>query len=539
MRCRVASLCWLVLLSLGACSVVAGRSGHQCDSDLECRGLGEAFASTRCSVDRVCVEISVPVADAGDLDGATCSTNAECSALLGVPARCIQATCQTLRSEDCASVPGDAYLSENAVYIGVMGPLRGQNLNYGANYINAAWTATSALNASTATLARSRPIVVVGCDEATDPVRAATFLIESVKVRAIIGPLFDDAVEAVLPVTKRANIPLLSPLSDNPKYTAIPNTDGLTWSCSPNRADALTGWARAVVRVGDVSNAATSRTTTRVLLGSSREPSVQAFADRLVPLLNFNGKSAPLNAATDDYTRVDYDYNPNEPASVASLAGTAFQKKPSVILIPSLFGAAEAIDAVEAGWPDGPRPYYIVHRLDPAVARGARASDAVGRRKRIFALDWDRSDQIQTNAAQYAGAYSQRTSTSAAWLSETAYDCTFAYAYAGYAAVGRQNGNFDTLSGAQFAAGMTVLGGPGQPFQVGTDQSRATVETLVTTTLPIELTGASSDFKFDSALGAPHANSALYCVNSSGDWYNTGIVYDRSADSEAGVFDCP
>ncbi len=191
---------------LASCNLVVDTSTEQCESDADCSTKGSEFAGTVCSEQRVCERL-------------VCSSSAECTARLGVPAVCRPGdnSCAALLTEDCTEIfPEDALGEGETIVLGFMGPLRdqfasvGNPLKQGAELaLNEIETRTNGLPAAGGS--QQRHLVMLGCHDIDDPERVARHLVDEVQVPAILGPAFSGiTVQVTTDVTVPSKVMTIS-----------------------------------------------------------------------------------------------------------------------------------------------------------------------------------------------------------------------------------------------------------------------------------------------------------------------------------------
>ncbi|HEU4732148.1 MAG TPA: bifunctional serine/threonine-protein kinase/ABC transporter substrate-binding protein, partial [Kofleriaceae bacterium] len=188
---------------------------------------------------------------------AGCTSNAACRRP-GAPAICRPGIgCVPLRSQDCEPMADPRALdSDRTVWFGTMFPLTGPDAEaFGRRETQAIELARRDFaqvmsGASTAgAFDRARPLGLVVCDDAADFHRAATHLVDTVGVPAVIGfyksaELIDLATSLFLP----RRVLAISSINSNPLITRVPHPDGvprLIWRTtylSTDAATAVSAW---------------------------------------------------------------------------------------------------------------------------------------------------------------------------------------------------------------------------------------------------------------------------------------------------------
>ncbi len=530
---QVATLALWCVWSSVSCSLVIDKDATQCTTDGDCA----RFAGTVC-VDRACVD------PAGQSPAFECTTHQDCVRQQGDYHICRQPDrkCVALRSPECATVSGD-YTDEGAIFIGSLLTTTGQNQSFGKPAENSIRLALSEFTSLANGLppapgsTQRRQLVLIGCNDADDPIAAATHLTADLHVPAIIGASFSGVtIKVATDVTIPAGTLLISPSATSVAITHLQD-DNLVWRTAPSDTLQANAISQLVDQVeGDV----------RTELGLSAQQDIKlavvhkgdaygkGLADTLEPQLTFNGKHALDNGSK--YMRRDYG-DPSVAGSTHydTVIADVLAFKPHILL---LFGTSEAVTDVfgpiEQQWPAstmvaGSRPRYIfsdgglLQQLSDLVA----ANDDL--RKRILGtVPGTANDLFKAFQKAYSGAFTDSTSPDV-FGTAGAYDSAYLLAYS-IVASGAQ-----PITGATIASGFSKLVPPGTPTNVGGLQINGAFG-LLTAGQPIDFNGASGPLDFDLATGEAPSDIQVWCLprgdagagpgTSSGLFYNaaTGLL---------------
>jgi ABC-type branched-subunit amino acid transport system substrate-binding protein len=438
--------------------------------------------------------------------------------------------CQPLLSDDCQIVYGD-YESDEAIPVGLMVSLTGPAQAASVLYTNPVELALEELEIRAIGLpgvgAERRPVVAVVCDEEADPVRAATFLAEQVKVPAIVGPLSSDNVlEVATSVTIDAGVLLVAPLAGAPGLRTL-DDNGLVWhTIASIEADirAQSEHLRQYVEPEVRSRFGLSMSDPiRVMVLARTDAVTVSAADAAVSTLVFNNQPALDNG--DNFLRRDYDGT-----DTAAAIADALDFQPHVV-IP--YGQAEVfltlLPEIDAALTEKPN-YLLWGTAYSSPALGAFIAAEPSRQPRVTGTTL--GALLGPVADTFSVAYSAKYDGDPSPLSAFVYDAAYSVMYALAAA-----GNVPDLTGAATATGMTKLVG-GLPINVGgagIDQALS----ILSSGGAIDVEGASGNLNFDTATGDVRPLVRIWCVNASLAFVITEQIYDDSSGTLSGVFSCP
>ena len=550
----------LVTLGSGlwACSLLVKRGDTQCANDGECATFG---AGARCSSDKVCLT--------GATDGPTggaCTTNKECiDREGGVPAICRKDTkvCVRLTNEDCSRVfsvtaSGDALTDRRAVenddtvVLGSLTALQGSNQAKGEARVNAFELALQEFAARPVPIGgRTRPIAVLSCndidavtsDGGAEPavVRSARHLVSVVGVPAVIGGGNSGTTGAALKeITLKGSI-LIAPSATSPALTSNPDKMGLFFRTAPS--DALQ--SIPLIQLINEAEAAPPLGAKKLLVFSKGDSYGQGLRDQLVDKLTFAGKklSDPTNTSykgLEYKTDAAFDFTP----LVAQALSPSFV--PSIIVIA---GTNETVDGlmkpIEAGWPGGPRPIYVVSdglkadKLVGLIKDDDTAGSATALRARVRGTAPGRRNAVtDTFVLRFNGRFPAAASAATTFGTAGAYDAAYLILYA-LGSVGDQ-----PITGQNLAAGIRRVTKIGKSAVEVGPNGIDLAKPLLTSGSEFDLNGASSPLEFDDAGESP-ADIEVWCVQKASatggtpTYFTTDKYYNSATKSVTGTFNCP
>jgi branched-chain amino acid transport system substrate-binding protein len=511
---RLAALS-LALPCVEACSFIIDASPEQCTTQADCTARGGAFANSVCTKDHVCLT--------------TCTTNQGCIDALGEPAICVRenSKCAPLLSPDCKTIwqEPNAIEKDNAVVLGIMLAHTGPDAPADLSRINAVELARRHIYKQNAGLpgindGPARPLVMLSCDDAADPMRAAKHLAEVVRVPAIVGPAFSGVTTSVAKeVTIPRGVLLISPSATSPSLTALED-NGLVWRTAPS--DVLQAKAMTLLVSEYVEKDV--RTTYAIPTGGSVKLAVvhkgdtygAGLGNALFKSVTFNGKSAAANDT--NYKQIDYGdplklTEEQKAAAYDAAVKDLVAFKPHILITVGTAEAVQIFKQVEAEWTDTTmRPIHIVSdglQVPELLATIAASTDA-GLRKRVRGTigeasgpDWDEFKN------EYKLAFGDKTVPDA--YSAGAYDATLllAYAIAG-------SGN-KPLKGSIINDGLKKTAIPGSKvIEAGYQQVNDAFKEM-SAGGTIDYNGASGPLDFDPNTGEADANIQIWCVGTATD----------------------
>ncbi len=513
MKGKVAAVGSLLLALASGCSLTLDF--EECNVDDDCRQIGGGLSC----VEGLCVEEGEEPECNGDEDcqaraprtacvaercvepepepepDAPCST-ARCAETLGDNFICgVGGVCVSALSAQCNTIVGPIE-RDNVFLIGSILPTSGQFGGLGLPIQQAAELAAVEFNDASG-LPNGQRIVLIGCDEAGDLVQglaAARHLVETVGVKAIVGPAFSGIyIEVTTNVTVPAGVMTMSPSATSPLITGL-DDQGLGWRTVAS--DVFQGVAIADL-VRDLG-------LQRVTVLNKGDAYGRGLRDRVGQELFEELGEAGL---------VSLEYaDPGEGAVNVGVVSDALgdQPNPEAIL---LLGTSEALDlmlayegaVVEQGLVP---PRYILTdggkdgtRFQELIDGGQVSVELLSR---ISGTEPDH--QNGSNFFSFDLRFKARNNNQPAGVfTANAYDAVYLLAYGSIAA-----GQVGEVTGATIAASMSrMMDLGGRVIAVGpTDISSA--RNLLTSGGGFNFEGASGPLDFDLSTGEAPANVALW-----------------------------
>jgi hypothetical protein len=491
-------------------------------------GIAMAARGSR-EAPRASVSPSASAAPAG------CTSNKSCvDAHGGEPwiCRADDRTCVSMRSEDCSVLAeaGDVE-SDSTVWLGAMFPLEG---GFKAE-LNAVELGRRDFAETLGRTGASRRIAVVSCDTRGDVDRAARHLADDLRVPAVLLGLVtaNDIVDVASRVFTPRDVLTMLPVSASPLVTAVPQgpSGRLVWRSAFNSADVADPIASFIERVLESRTGRTGAARTRVAYLHARTVVARGFAERLLPVLRFNGKSAVDNG--DDFRDVAYD---ESDASYASAFEALAQFRPHVVIdMPSTTAATRAVvERYDKSGPATAPTYVFTTVLLPEIRDFVAAS--AERRRRFFGMS---AVTASAENAQFVDHYNEtfpekvtrRTSPG------SSYDGFYALAYAAVAL------GDAPVTGPAMARAFSRLAGPGKSFAVG-PQSIFSASAELHAGANIDLQGVESALELDPKTGESSFRFQVTCITAPGDGaaadaVESGLVFDPKKKQLIGALACP
>jgi branched-chain amino acid transport system substrate-binding protein len=483
-------------------------------------------------------------------DSTECATNDDCASQGDFTICSSDRRCVSLLSEDCVKVRGD-WRSPDAIYVGLFLKLTSQEdggADLGANpdLRDAIELAFSELAVQVVGLpggknGAARPLVLVECDHTFDPIRAASYLTQTVRVPAIIGGYTSGVVIDVLQkVTVPQGVLFISPSATSAALSALP-TNNLFWRTVPS--DALQGRVHALLlpKVEQQIKAERGAAKIKVAMLDKGDAYGHGLRDVMTSTMTFNGETAAQNQTdgnllvrdypnTDDPSNAGFDFGP--------LVTEVTQFLPDVLVLFGTDEVARAFALVEQQWPAGvPRPYLLMS--DGALVtpffeavdrfRGDGGADDPRRRIRGTSPANPSGATFTSYKLRFGAAYP----TSDPYYTAPAYDAAYVIAYGIAAAQG------ESLTGASIAKGIHRLLPPGDPIDVGPENIGATLSKLGSGG-NVDLNGASGNLDFNPVTGDVTDDIDVWCVgldsSQTAVQVSSGLVYSATKDGFVGAF---
>jgi ABC-type branched-subunit amino acid transport system substrate-binding protein len=482
-----------------------------------------------------------------------CAHNADC-AREGTPSICRanDGVCVALESEDCRVRAGPTDVGNDAtIWFGTMFPLTGPDApTFGTANADAVELARRELMEVAQGLppARpggpTRPLGIVSCDDAVDPLRAATHLVDDVGVPAVIG--FHGSDE-VLKLASALFIPrgvmAVSALNRSPLLRDIPHPAGsprLIWRTSvssaqsaPATAALVSEWLEPALRRQGAVPAGTSM---RVALLRDDTNTSRAVTDGLVSRLRFNGKSVVDNAELFH----DFAVPQGPDAAGHKSVGAAMARfAPDVVVFIGRESVLDVIEPLEQEWPRGKanRPYYVFGAPWEGEALLRFIGHDAARRRRFLGM----APTVRTPAnlrfvQRFNAASAQKVTLADA--PNNAYDAFYLLAYAVVAA------GDAPPSGEAIARAVPRLLPPAPTIEVGSGGIFPAMRALAAGE-HIDVDGASGRLDFDVQTGEAEDDLTILCIGvddktgAAAGGVESGLVYDAVTRTLRGRLHCP
>lgn len=487
------------------------------------------------------VSASLTTDSEDDHEGA-CTSHAECTALLTdlgsgseVLGVCVAGECVPLLNEDCQTVTGDPK-DERAIFIGSMfsttGPQAATNL---ARQQSAA-LAVEQINEIGGVPAhghdRPRRLVLVSCDEVANLDRAATHLVEDLKVPAIVGP---NTSQDTLRLSSEYSIPgktvVMTPTGVASSIADL-DDDQLTYQMVP------TDVQRAGLMIEQINSLEQAvkqeRNLSTVKLGIVfRDDALGTGTRKALNELTFNGKS--LVDAVNFGNNVQID-----PYSPTSMEQSAIVQKyvtfaPDIIVIA---GTAEVITQfvvpLEAAWTARHRPLYV--GIDsvkvPELLAAAQTNDDF--RTRVRGTGIMPSPESRAVFDAFTVDYKIRYPGESASISGMgpAYDAVFTIAF-GLAATADK-----PISGPSISQGIERLSGGNMQLPVGTTSMLAAFRELQDGK-SLNVRGTFSPLEWNDAGTVVGATLEMWCIGRAAGqaaYQSSGLTYGIREKKSYGAY---
>ncbi len=530
-RRAAALLISIAAVSVG-CTLITSRQNGQCLSDAQCKARGGMFAQTRCSAQGICELITLP--EAGVDGGLACTKNLDCAVQLGGKARCVNSQCQLITNDQCTAVDGDSN-DDNAIFIGVMTPRTGFNEPFGIGQYGVVTTAASDWKSGASGQTGAHNFVTIGCDELVDPVGVANFLINTVQVRAILGPIYDDDFEKVVPVTAANNTFLLGARADDVKLPSLAGIGQNAWSCMPNRSIQVALFPSLMSSI-ETSIKITHPSDIKVFFAVAADTGTTNFGNAVEQVLSFNGKGAIANGS--NYVRQSVPFDFVNEASYTTTVAAMIAAAPDLVIIAQEYDTAKLVGAMNDSWPgtSPPLPRILMLVEDPQVEQNFTSPEHNRFAGKLDFLKWDRSAAETANALTFAASYRSVAQQDPAPESERMYDCFFENAYALQTAID-QGVTPDGVATTTYASAIIALNAPGTLYNVGPTDVPPMLTLLGAKGDP-DLDGASGPLEMNAAHGSPVQNVDLDCIQGDGGVTPSGVQYNGADGGATGSYSC-
>jgi branched-chain amino acid transport system substrate-binding protein len=444
-------------------------------------------------------------------------------------------------SSECTTVVGD-YKNDNAVLVGSLAPTTGSDATTGKPIENAIKLAVgdfekgaNGLPPRPGTSAR-RPIVLVGCDDSNEPVKAAAHLVDDLGVQAVIGAAFSGVtIKVATDVTIPKGALLVSPSATSVAITSLQD-NGLVWRTSPSdtlQASALALLVPQVEATVRQEYSIQPATPIKLAIVHKGDAYGAGLADTLQAKLQFNGKAALDNGT--NYLRFDYgDPDATPPTTKYAEAITAvLNHKPHILLI---FGVNEGVNEIfkpitqQWSGSTGHEPRYLFSDGGLLTELWTTVGSNDKLRKRVLGtVPGTNNNLFKTFRAAYVTSITDGTSPDT-FGAAGGYDALYLIAYSVVAAGDKP------LTGANLAEGMKKLVPPGKSVDVGMLNINTTYPDLLAGN-SIDFNGASGPLDFDVNTGEAQSDIQIWCLPKDGNGAATmgqfsGLFYDPKNTSK-------
>jgi ABC-type branched-subunit amino acid transport system substrate-binding protein len=423
-------------------------------------------------------EFSVPdTADAGSAPMA-CTTNRDCradsAATAAVADHCVTARrrCAALFSADCRHVTGPMQ-ADDAILIGSLLSVEGTPANLARQ--QSAMLAVEEINAAGGVpngADAPRPLLMISCDAKADVTRAATHLIDELRVQAIIGP---DSTQEPVPLATKLAIPngalMLSPTL-GPANAADLVDDDLIWSMVPNDLQRAALMIDQVHSLETTLKAQRAKSALKLVILAPRGP---LGASPLASLSTLTFGDEPLSRPNNLGNHVRIDSYPVAANAQNALVSDYVAFAPDIVV---LLGAEEAVTQwmapLERAWSSAERPHYLL----TDTAKGPELLELLKTRgdlaARVRGVGVTAASVSLSAHAAFTRAYRERFGDPSALPADlsSCYDAVYAIALA---AASRGSA---AISGIAIAAGLRRLMGGELAVELGSRAFVAAAESL-------------------------------------------------------------
>ena len=561
--------------ALTACTLLLNSSvEEQCSTDADCVARGPAFAGSVCTPQRVCTSPAAAKDDGGDVDAPDqtgCTSNKECIERNGnQPYTCRKADrrCVSLLSTTCDRIYAQKadLESDEAVYIGFMSVGRtGNTASVGLQEEAGAELAQREIARGTAGLPPSasgrprRPLVLISCDELADSAASVSYLVDEIRVPAILGPALSNNFIAATATTIAKDVLLMSTTASSPLIAGL-DKKGLVYSVNPSDALAADAWVKYLAEIEPrLKDDVTGGGPLKVMVLQRGDGLGIGMVNVINSKIRFNnGKTAAQNDQDGNFRVFNYgdpfdkvnNPNPEQKYNEAAIALANF--KPHFVIGAGTSEIPEHIlTKVEQDLWDEPgyRPFYIgVRGLEtPALMALMQASEDDAGSKRTFrnrivttGFGTAGSTVFANFQLRYKAEFPDPSTIPPGQYAAQAYDSVYLISFA-IAGAGEE-----PLTGSRISAGLLKTQ-PAQPappkVDVGPDSvSNAFID--LTNGKQLDINGASGPLDIDQASGVVTTDVQLRCPNVDGSgkpigWKDSGRYLSTDTGELTGTMNCP
>jgi ABC-type branched-subunit amino acid transport system substrate-binding protein len=537
----------LPILTLAAalapgCSLVVNSDADQCETSADCDSKGGAFVGAVCTRDRTCL--------------AVCSTNHGCTEAIGGPAICVKENkkCAPLLSQDCKTIlqEPNAIDRDDAVVVGILMPQTGENAASMKPRVNSMELARRQISNSASGLpgatvgAPRRPLVLLSCTDADDPVRAARHLAEVVRVPAIIGPAFSGVTNTVAnQVTIPRGVLIISPSATSPSLTNLTD-NGLVWRTAPSDVLQATAMIQLVEKEVEpaVRKALALTMTDKIKLAvvHKGDPYGEGLGGALFTGLKYNGVTPAANKDSGLYLQINYG-DPQKVADISANYKKAVDEivafKPHVLITVGTTEAVTEIFAnVEAKWTETKyKPRHIVADglQVPELLTKVGTNDEL--RLRVFGTIGAATGPTYERFVNNYNLEKDFAGTTPDSYSAGAYDATLLVSFA-IAGAGNK-----LLKGSVINDGLKkTVNKSSAAIAIEADPSNINKAFELMPGGGIDYIGASGPLDFDTSTGEAPADIQIWCIrNNMGktSFAPSSLYFSAASGSLQGTLSCP
>jgi ABC-type branched-subunit amino acid transport system substrate-binding protein len=379
-----------------------------------------------------------------------------------------------------------------------------------------------------------RPIGVIMCNDAHDPLRAARHLADDVRVPAIVGfsrskEVLDLAAAVFNPrhvVAFASNT--ASMLSE---ITPPPGEPRMVWRTTlsaTTRASVMTALVSEVIEPELRAHVLKKGEPVRVAFLGFGNPTGMSISDAFAASLRFNGKGVADNGK--DFLSLSRDDERPMADDLTRFVRELVAFGPNIVLDMATDG--ELVPALEGAWKGPNRPRYVSGGYGDDFWGDSVTDPTLGRR--VLDVEPGLNDTANTKFdLRYDAVYDPTTSPT---HSKTGgpYDAFYALAYA-MVALGDA-----PITGSAIARSLSRIGGPGERVDVGPGGIFAATSALARGE-KIDLEGTMTSLDFDPATGDPTVSFTVLCakrLKGGGARIPSGLTWDGSTKKLVGTLRC-
>jgi serine/threonine-protein kinase len=481
----------------------------------------------------------------------SCKTNADCWVDGSVaPSVCrADGACVPLETDRCRIVADERTVRDDrTLWIGAMFPLSGPDAEtFGRESVNAADLARQDFMRISKGVPPQhaegppRPIGLIACDDAAEPLASAWHLAHDVRTPAVVGfyssqEVIDLATQVFFP----QGVLVIATQNRSALVTTIPHPPSLprlVFRTTTSMTAAARPVAAVIERILEPELRAAPgllrrREPLRVALVRARNVSGLSVANAFLSELHFNGKTAAENGSA--YREFVFDDGTEDYSSIASEI-VAFA--PHVVVLPGVDGAAKTLlEPIDTRW-TGPKglPRYVVGNYIFGDDFFAFLGQSAERRRRFLGVNppsLTTANRMLT--VHYNESYAPPVTVAAS--PGAVYDAMYLLLYAAFAA-GDNEAPGGATTGVSLVDAFPRLLPPGAPVDVG-PANLFDAFAILGRGGTIDLQGAATRLDFDLTTGETTSDFAVLCVGT--EVSESNVVYRaKTATLEHLPLRCP